>query len=311
MKAGRPNRKLKKFWLWLLVPAALIFGYIFRDNSGTPAKDQTATTTVQEVSEGVSISVVPARIEQGDPAKVVINGVDTSRIRSLTYKGKNVGVFPYNGKPSAFIGIDLKEKTGAYPLVLTLDDGQVVKQSLVVGAREIAQAPLGIPESLGGNTPAGEANVLKILAEDNATLSGVASADAMLWNGPFRFPVADPVVTDTYGYTRLTGASTISHKGVDFRAPVGTEVYAMNSGVVKIARRFMAYGNTVVIDHGFGLQTLYMHMSALNVKEGQTVSKGELLGLSGQSGYAEGPHLHISVRIHNISIDPEKFLKFF
>lgn len=118
-------------------------------------------------------------------------------------------------------------------------------------------------------------------------------------------------VTDKYGYSRVTGGSSLNHKGVDLRAPLGTPVYAMNDGVVRFTSTMRNYGKTIAIDHGNGILTIYMHLSEIGVKEGQTVKKGELLGKSGDTGYVFGPHLHLTVRINGISIDPMKFMELF
>ena len=85
----------------------------------------------------------------------------------------------------------------------------------------------------------------------------------------------------------------------------------MNRGVVRLSKKFTVYGNTVIIDHGNGVMTLYMHLSKRLVKEGSLVEQGQTIGKSGMTGYAEHPHLHISVRINNTSIDPLEFLKLF
>ena len=82
----------------------------------------------------------------------------------------------------------------------------------------------------------------------------------------------------------------------------------MNSGIVRIAHRYSDYGGTIVIDHGQGVQTFYMHMSKLKVKPGQKVKRGQLIGLSGDTGYALGPHLHLTVRVHDVSVDPQLFM---
>ncbi len=259
----------------------------------------------------VAISVIPEIILQGEPVLITVEGVTaTSAIASLTFNGKPLGVFLYNGKSSALVGIDLKMQSGTYPVIATMSDGHIIEQDLVVGTRTIVQAPLGIPDNLGGNTPAGERNVITSLAKENAILEGIPTEKKILWNGAFVHPLPEPVVvTDTYGYTRLTGASTISHKGTDYRAGIGTPISAMNAGVVRIAQEFVVYGKTIVIDHGFGIHTLYMHLSEIDVHAGDTVTKGQIIGKSGKTGYSEFPHLHISVKINGISIDPEKFLE--
>lgn len=262
--------------------------------------------------EVLSISIEPDLIRQGDPAEIVINGLkNTDEIENLVYKSKPLGVFTYMGKPRAVTGIDLRESPGSYPVVLTLKSGQKIQQNIQVEKRVKPEAPLDIPDKLGGNTPEAEKKLLETLTRENAILKSVPTADKMLWNGGFVYPIKDPFITDAYGYTRLTVGSTISHKGTDFRAPPGTDVYAMNSGTVRIARTFVEYGNTVVIDHGLGIQTMYMHLSNISVKQGESVERGQIIGQSGQTGYALAPHLHISVKIGGISIDPMKFMALF
>ena len=164
----------------------------------------------------------------------------------------------------------------------------------------------------GGNSPANQERLVSILEQENAELKALTSTSTALWSEPFRFPVAAPVkVTDSYGITRASGAVTITHEGTDFAAPPGTPIYAVNRGVVKMAQALTAYGNTVVVDHGLGVQSLYLHLSSVSVAPGQTVARGQLIGLSGETGYSEGPHLHLSIKIGGVSIDPLKFLALF
>jgi murein DD-endopeptidase MepM/ murein hydrolase activator NlpD len=96
---------------------------------------------------------------------------------------------------------------------------------------------------------------------------------------------------------------------MDFRAATGTPVHAANSGVVVLARPLYYEGNCVVIDHGLGLYTISMHLSRIDVKEGQTVAAGEKLGLSGATGRVTGPHLHWAVRWRDTYLDPAKLLR--
>jgi murein DD-endopeptidase MepM/ murein hydrolase activator NlpD len=135
-----------------------------------------------------------------------------------------------------------------------------------------------------------------------------ASAAEPLWSGDFRAPVhAAP--TDSFGTRRTFNGQLASvHKGMDFRAATGTVVRAGNSGVVVLARPLYFEGNCVVIDHGLGLYTISMHLSRIDVREGQHVSLGERVGLSGATGRVTGPHLHWAVRWQNAYLDPAKLL---
>lgn len=88
------------------------------------------------------------------------------------------------------------------------------------------------------------------------------------------------------------------HYGQDFRAPKGTKIYAPGAGIVrKAAWTPFGFGNRIEIDHGFGLKTLYAHLSEFNVKAGQEVQRGDLLGLSGSTGVSSGPHVHYEVHL--------------
>lgn len=255
------------------------------------------------------VIVHPKTVIQGDPILIIIR--DKQLPKTITFGGEPVASFWHGGYPTALIGVDLKKESGNYNLRITLASGEKIVRAIRVAAREKYEAPLGIPEKLGGNTTASAANLVNTLAQENAALNKLKTGTKAFWTEKFRAPLANPVITDVYGYTRNTVGYSIAHKGTDFRAPEGTKVFAMNRGVVRIARTFRNYGKTIVIDHGLGLQTLYMHLSKIYVNEGELVLPGQLIGKSGQTGYAEKPHLHLSIKIKGISIDPAKFLALF
>lgn len=136
-----------------------------------------------------------------------------------------------------------------------------------------------------------------------------SSAGEALWTSSFRAPVS-AAPTDSFGTRRMFNGKLASiHKGMDFRAPMGTPVRASNSGVVVLARPLYYEGNCVVIDHGLGLYTLSMHFSRIDVREGQHVVAGDQLGLSGATGRVTGPHLHWAVRWQGAYLDPAKLLR--
>ncbi len=99
------------------------------------------------------------------------------------------------------------------------------------------------------------------------------------------------------------------HEGVDISAPQGKRVNCPADGVVIFAGPYLGYGNTLVIDHKFGVTTRYGHLSRLNVRVGQKVSRGEFLGLVGSTGRSTGSHLHYEVRLYDRSVNPVRFLK--
>jgi len=129
-----------------------------------------------------------------------------------------------------------------------------------------------------------------------------------LWSGNFEAPV-DSRTTGEFGARRTFNHKVQSvHQGLDFRAETGTPVGAMNSGVVVLAREMFYEGGFVVIDHGQGLLTLYMHLSEIKAHEGDSVEKLQIIGLSGGTGRATAPHLHVGVRWQGIYLDPAVLL---
>jgi murein DD-endopeptidase MepM/ murein hydrolase activator NlpD len=129
------------------------------------------------------------------------------------------------------------------------------------------------------------------------------------WSGKFLAP-SDAQISDVFGSERIfNGVAQSPHQGLDFRVPTGTPVAAMNSGTVLLARPLYFEGNFVVLDHGQGLLTLYLHLSEFKVKEGDVVKRGAIIGLSGGTGRATGPHLHVAVRWQGTYLDPARLLQ--
>lgn len=254
-----------------------------------------------------NVTISPDFIIQGDPVMITID----TPIKRITFDGTVVPTFLYNKQTRGLVPINLTKKPGNYTFKIELVDGGIIEKTITVRERKKIEAPLGIPEKLGGDTPASQKNLVNNLSKENASLENIKTEAKAFWTKPFKFPLKEQIITDPYGYNRKTGSYTITHKGTDFRAKEGTKVMAMNHGVVRQAKTYTIYGKTIVVDHGLGLQTFYMHLSKINVKVGDTVKPGQVIGLAGKTGYAESPHLHLTVRINGISIDPMRFMEFF
>jgi murein DD-endopeptidase MepM/ murein hydrolase activator NlpD len=129
------------------------------------------------------------------------------------------------------------------------------------------------------------------------------------WSGTFTTP-ANAEISDVFGSQRIfNGKTTSTHWGQDFRVPTGTPVAAMNDGTVLLARPLYFEGGFVVLDHGQGLLTLYLHLSEFKVKEGEQVKRGQVIALSGGTGRATGPHLHVEVRWQGVRLDPAALVR--
>jgi murein DD-endopeptidase MepM/ murein hydrolase activator NlpD len=116
-------------------------------------------------------------------------------------------------------------------------------------------------------------------------------------------------ISSGFGYrtSPFTGKREF-HKGLDISGPSGTPIYAPATGKVTFSGTDGAYGLTVILNHGNGITTRYAHLNRLAVKNGQSVARGELIGLMGNSGRSTGPHLHYEVRLNGVFVNPERFI---
>ena len=126
---------------------------------------------------------------------------------------------------------------------------------------------------------------------------------------PYIVPL-DSKITSAFGIARVYNDTLKGyHSGTDFRAKIGTPIIASNDGKVVLAQNRFYSGNSIIIDHGEGIYTCYYHMSQFKVKKGAMVKKGEVIGLSGDTGRITGPHLHFSTRVGGLQVDPLQLVK--
>ena len=158
-------------------------------------------------------------------------------------------------------------------------------------------------------TPPEEAMERIKLERDEANAVYATASSGLKFSSSFALPI-NSVVTSPFGTARVFNGTLKSyHGGADFRASVGSPVKAANDGIVVIAKDRYYAGGSVVIDHGEGIYTQYYHLSRIDARVNQTVKKGEIIGLSGQSGRINGPHLHFGVIANGAQINPLDFVK--
>lgn len=130
-----------------------------------------------------------------------------------------------------------------------------------------------------------------------------------LWEAPMLVP-AEGRMSSPYGVLSIyQGRVSGFHGGADFAADAGTPVRAAGRGIVRVAELLPLSGNAVMIDHGWGVLTLYMHMHELRVAAGQRVERGDIVGLVGSTGLSTGPHLHWELRVNGVKVDPLPWTK--
>lgn len=130
-----------------------------------------------------------------------------------------------------------------------------------------------------------------------------------LWDGPFIRPTEGWISTDFGEIRYVNDVESGRHNGIDFANDFGTPIYAANSGRVILADYLVMTGYTVVIDHGLGLYSSYSHLDELLTAAGDTVAKGDLIGLMGTTGFSTGPHLHFVINIFHDAVNPWPFME--
>jgi len=210
-----------------------------------------------------------------------------------------------------FAGVSLATKPGTYTLRVDGKDtgGKEAAMSYLVRVSAAHYPTSTITVAPAFVEPPKEADPA-IAAADAAKKQAFAATDPNpLWSGAFERPT-DTETSGVFGSARVyNGKKKSQHLGLDFRASTGTPVHATNAGTVILARPLYFEGNCVMLDHGQGLVTVYMHLSEFKVKEGDRVAAGQLIALSGGTGRSTGPHLHFAVRWRGEYLDPRTLLE--
>lgn len=257
------------------------------------------------------LSWEPAKLVNGSP---VLFRLRTQHLKEVTavFLGQKIEFRHNDGCDCwyALAGVSLETKPAAYPLKVSgrrTDDADIqLSFDVRVGAAHYPFSTIKVAPAFV--EPPKEA-LPAIEAAEAAKKQAFAALDPdPLWSGEFQRPT-DTETSGVFGARRIYNGKTKSqHKGLDFHAKIGTPVHATNAGTVILARPLYYEGNCVMLDHGQGLVTIYMHLSEFKVKEGEKVGAGQLIALSGGTGRSTGPHLHFAVRWRGEYLDPATLL---
>jgi murein DD-endopeptidase MepM/ murein hydrolase activator NlpD len=202
----------------------------------------------------------------------------------------------------AFISVDYSDKIGRHIICKTsLNKKSYVVARYVVVKKEFPSERLNVDRRRVFLSKKDRRRVAREQVFLNSNYFN--PSEVALFKNEFMAPL-DSYITSIYGSRRVFNKKKFSkHLGTDYRAAIGTTIPAANSGRVVVSRDLFYTGQTVTIDHGLGIFTVYGHLSKLLVKEGDLVEKGQTVALSGNTGRTSGPHLHWGIKIHNRYID--------
>ncbi len=224
----------------------------------------------------------------------------------IVWENKRVPAVLSGGMWKIFLGVDLDTKPGKHSAVLmmTRQDGSVDKRDLAIEVerKKYPTTELKVEEKY---VELNKTDLARANRESNETEGIYATiSNEVLWDGPFVIPIPGGTGTN-FGHRRVfNGEPRAPHAGADLHAGTGTPVHSTNRGRVVLAKSLFFTGNTVILDHGMGIYSLYAHLSRINVKRGDLVSSGQLVGLAGATGRVTGPHLHWGMRVQGARVDP-------
>ena len=290
----------------------LLFLAIFLSAFGLAAGETKAATSKGLATTSWSLQWQPPQLVNGAP--VVFQVKPSARLSGLSGRWLEHNVFfSYDATSKTWYGVagvSLETHPGIYDLELK---GTTSRGSEVSFSKRITIRPAKYPSitvSVAKQYTEPSAEQLERIRQDKTVkqdVFGHTSAERE-WSGKFRPPVDAPV-SDVFGTRRtFNGKVQSMHQGLDYAVPKGTPVSAVNAGTVLLASPLYFEGNCVVLDHGQGLLTLYLHLSEIKVKPGERVERGQEIGLSGGTGRATGPHLHLAVRWEGVYLNPATLL---
>lgn len=212
--------------------------------------------------------------------------------------------FQYENKRIVMVPVSYNNKTDKIYQIKVIIDGETTSYAVKLNDKAFTTQYMTIDKKIAAETRNEKSS--QELTDKIGPLKPISDIEPY-WSGNFITPVEGGRVTEAdFGKRRYVNDAPTSyrHNGLDIGQDTGTPVQASNSGRIIIAEKLIETGNTIVIEHGFGLKTWYYHMNELNVKAGDFVTKGDIIGKVGSTGFSTSPHLHFSASVNNIFINP-------
>ncbi|HEX4169464.1 MAG TPA: M23 family metallopeptidase [Bryobacteraceae bacterium] len=243
-----------------------------------------------------SFRIEPSAVKQGRVVRVYGN----TRACKASLDHREIRLFAQeNGGVMGLMPVGVLTRPGVYELQWMDQSGATIhNEQVVIGNAHYARQNVVMPKSIAQlhSTPDERDTVSTFLKE---------VSPVRYWTEPFETPIPG-CVTSPFGVTRLNNGKLTGdfHAGLDQRGPFGSPIHAVTDGVVKVVQQFSLHGGTVAIDHGQGLESMYLHMSKFKAKEGQAVKKGDVIGYVGSTGRSTGPHLHWALYVYGEPVSP-------
>lgn len=241
------------------------------------------------------------------PGGVVIVPLSTDLIvkPKVTFRGKQVAVVEHESQWVAIVGVSLSAKVGAKTLSV-IQNGKASEVLFHIEGKAYPTQYITIAKKRKVNP--NKSDMSRINGESEVINAALRHwTDKSVLPLPFAWPI-EGRVSGLYGRRRVfNGQPRRPHSGMDIAAPTGTEIHAPAEGTVREVGNYFFNGNTIFIDHGQGLVTIFCHLDRTDVVSGQIVKRGEVIGTVGMTGRVTGPHLHLGVSLNDTRVEPRLF----
>jgi murein DD-endopeptidase MepM/ murein hydrolase activator NlpD len=218
-----------------------------------------------------------------------------------------VAVITHEGHYKALVGLPLSQKPGKAQIIVEQGAGRQTRSFTVTG-KKYAQQHISLPAGKKSYNNPGHQDLARFAQEKMVTAKAFNHFSPEMPDIRFLKPAEGPY-SSQFGLQRFfDNVPRKPHTGLDIAAPEHAPVIAPTSGTVRLTGHHYFNGNTLIIDHGMGLMTFFCHLNSISVKEGERVHKGQQIGRVGRTGRATGPHLHFSVNMNNVRVDPALFM---
>jgi murein DD-endopeptidase MepM/ murein hydrolase activator NlpD len=267
---------------------------------------------LRSMATSIKVTWDPARVRRGSVIMMKIHSpVKLMAAEAATGQDRFPLLKTEDGTYAALVGIDVRLKEPSMPVDFALFPAKGGPPYRIRADLTIKDSPSGTVKKVQKlSLPSGMVDLsqkrIDQVREDNRTLGDILATRSRqrYWKESYLIPVQGRITT-RFGIGRvLNGKPRSSHSGVDIAGKRGAPVKSANSGKVLLADDFYLSGKTVVVDHGWGISTIYAHLDRIDVREGQEVLRGRVLGTVGSTGRSTGPHLHFGAFIRGAKIDP-------
>ena len=244
------------------------------------------------------------RISKGDLILIRIKAEKGEKVR-FKWRGKEISLIPDADGTSwrGFLAADLNLKSGRYKALVTVSPLGYKKQlDIEVVDKDYGVRNLTLPEAMVTL----DEETLKRVSKESDIINGLwrLPASAAVWSGSFLRPIEGEVVGAFGTGSIINNQPRSPHTGVDLKGEEGTPIKAVNDGKVILICDHFFTGKSIFLDHGTDIISMYFHLQEIDVKEGDMVRRGQIIGLVGSTGRVTGPHLHWGMRINGARINP-------